>query len=176
MSFLPKESVTSFYKDAFLVLSNELSSVLKINFNLTQFSVVKQSFSEFLTVTPDFSYLGVFTYKNRGVLVLLDPKLIYVLSNRSLGGKGIMSKTPHPLFTFSEDFFGQYMVSWFDNYFKTYHLPLVFQRHETHLNRVHSFLSEDDIVSISVSCYLNDQDLGRIIMCHPTSFFEESCF
>lgn len=161
---------SNFYKMGSLILSDRLSSLLKVNIDLKDITCSMESYAGFCAQVPSFSFIGLYKYKTRGLLVFIDPKIIYILSNRFMGGVGIIEKKPSPLFTFSEQFFGEELLNWISSILPENGIDIHFLRSESKLNHVHYFFPDEEVVSMVMKCRLNEKLIGNICICHPKSF------
>lgn len=150
-----------------LLLSDRLSAELKLNFDLKHIQCANQEFQTFSSDIPRFSYIALFKFKTRGILLLIDPKIIYVLTNRMLGGKGIIETKPKPLFTVSELFMANKLVNWFSDFYTEHHLEIKFLRVENNLDMVHFFYPDESIFGVKMNCKINQKEIGTIACCYP---------
>ena len=167
------EQFSSFYKMGSLLVSDRLSSMLKVNMDLKDISCALEPYSAFCAQVPSFSFIGLYKYKTRGLLVFIDPKIVYILSNRFLGGPGIIEKKPAPLFTFSEELFGKELLSWITSIFSENNINIHFLRHESKINHVHYFFPDEVVATMVMKCRLNEKLIGNICICHPKLFVEQ---
>lgn len=167
-----KDSVISFYKQLALSTSDMVSSKLKLNFDMKSLEYSEGVYSDFETQLPPFAYIAVYQFEKKGVLLSIDPRLIYILSNRLLGGKGEIEKKPHLKFTFSEDFLGKEFVSWFSFYYEDNHIPLTYLRVENNVDHTHYFFPDDPVVLVKLNCSINKKEVGSVVFCHPKSFLK----
>ena len=117
--------------------------------------------------------MGLYKYQGRGILIFIDPKIVYVLSNRMFGGKGLVEKKPKPAFTFSEQFFGKELISWFTQYFEKSGVLVSFLRVENHVDHIHYFFPDEEVAVSQMKCKVNGEELGGIYLCHPIEFVEK---
>ncbi len=150
-----------------LLLSDRLSADLKLNFDLKHITCENQEFQMFASDIPRFSYIALYKFKSRGILLLIDPKIVYVLTNRFLGGKGTIETKPKPLFTFSESFMAEKLVNWFSEFYAESHLDVKFLRVENNLDMVHFFYPDEQIYGVKMACKINQKDIGNISCCYP---------
>jgi len=162
----------NFYKLVALLISDRISSMLELNFDMKDLECKKQSYTEFSEDIPKFAYVGLFKYKSRGVLLFIDAKIIYMLSNKMLGGKGIIETKPKPLFTFSEDFIGKELLMWFSNFFEQNKIDLKFLRVENRIEHIHYFFPDETIASAKMKCKIDNKQVGMISFCHPMQFVD----
>jgi flagellar motor switch protein FliM len=167
-----KDWIISFYKRLALSTSDMVSSKLKLNFDMKSLEYVEGEYSDFEKILPPFAYIAIYQYLKRGVLLSVDPRIIYILSNRMLGGKGEIEKKPKPKFTFSEDFFGKEFISWFSYYYEENELPLKYLRIENSVDHTHYFFPDDPVVLAKLNCSINKKEIGSIVFCHPKSFLD----
>ena len=166
------ETFGNFYKLVALLISDRISSMLKVNFDMKDLMYKKETYANFSVDIPKFSYVGLFKYKNRGVLLFIDAKIIYILSNKMLGGEGIIETKPKPMFTFSEDFIGKELLMWFSNFFEQNRIDLKFLRVENRIEHIHYFFPDEIIASAKMKCKIDDRAVGLISLCHPMQFVE----
>jgi len=164
--------LVSFYKRLALSTSDMVSSKLKLNFDMKSLDYVETTYAEFEKLLPPFAYIAIYQFRKRGVLLSVDPRIIYILSNRMLGGKGEVEKKPKPKFTFSEDFLGKEFISWFSYFFEDNNLPLKYLRVENNVEHTHYFFPDDPVILAKLNCSINKKEIGSIVFCHPQSFFE----
>lgn len=162
----------SLFRELFLALSDHLSQTLRASVPFVFQSQEIKPFSEFVHMHSSFSYIGVFSFQQRGVFVLIDPNLIYCFANRMMGGAFVMPKNPEALFTVSEEFMGTELLSFFEQYFQKLHLPISFQRVSHSLNRIYTFLPEESVLELSFLCVYESNLLGSIRLCLPASVLE----
>lgn len=167
------EPFSNFYKMGSLLISDRLSSLLKVNMDLKDITCSMETYANFCAQVPTFSFIGLYKYKARGLLVFIDPKLVYILSNRFFGGTGIIEKKPSPLFTFSEQLFGEELLSWVTSILPENGMDVHFLRSESKLNHVHYFFPDEDVATMVMKCRLNEKLIGNICICHPKSFVEQ---
>ena len=128
---------TDIHKYLSLIMSDKVSSMLKLNFDMKDVNCKFEEYREFTADVNQFSYIGLFKFKNRGLLLFFDSKIIYVLCNRMLGGHGLAETKPKPVFTFSESFFAEKMLTMFFDFFKDTKLNVNFLRSEKNLDLIH---------------------------------------
>ena len=167
-----KEWIISFYKQLALNTSDMVSSKLKLNFDMKSLEYSEGQYSDFESQLPPFAYISVYQYEKKGVLLSVDPRLIYILSNRMLGGKGEIEKKPLLKFTFSEDFLGKEFISWFSYYYEENKIPLTYLRVENKVDHTHYFFSDDPVVIVKLNCSINKKEIGSVVFCHPKSFLD----
>ena len=167
------ETFSNFYKLVSLLISDRLSSMLSTNFDMKDLEVKETVYSTFIEDVPKFAFVGLFKYKSRGLLVFIDAKIVYLMSNRMLGGKGVIEKKPSPVFTFSEEFFGKELLSWFSAFFADNGIDVSFLRVENRVQHIHYFFPDESVVTVTMKCRLDDDLIGNISICHPKKFVDE---
>lgn len=150
-----------------LILSDKVSSLLKLNFDLKDIECKVEEYQMFTATAPKFCYIALFRFVNRGILLFVDPKIIYILSNRMLGGKGIVEVRPKPVITMSEDFLGKKVVQWFYDFYRESKLDVTFLRIENDVNLIHFFYPDEKILSMQMNCRINGKPCGTISACYP---------
>lgn len=150
-----------------LILSDKVSSLLKLNFDMKNIECQEEEYQMFTSNIPKFSYIALFRFKNRGILLFVDPKIIYMLTNKMLGGKGIIETKPRPVITLSEDYTGKKMVSWFHEFYRESKLDINFLRIEHDVNLIHFFYPDEKILSVKMNCKINMKPVGTISACYP---------
>ena len=88
-------------------LINNLATELKIGLTITDFSGDTQEYQPAITNVPDFSFIGQYTYQNRGIICAINPKIIISATQRCFGGKIDIKKYKSASFAFSENFIGK---------------------------------------------------------------------
>jgi len=155
-----------YYKTMALKLSDKISSTLKVNFDMKDLACGKEEYRNFANEIPNFAYLGLFKHKGRGLIIAIDPRIIYVLSNKLLGGKGIIEIKPEPIYTFSELFFGRELVSWINALYQDIAIDLIYERYETSIHSVHYFYPDEIIFSAKMHCKYDRKPIGNIAISH----------
>ena len=163
----------NYYKLLSLLLSDQVSSLLKFNFDMKEVDCRTTLYAQFSQMMPDFLFVGLYKYKSRGLLLFIDPKIVYMLSNRMLGGQGTVETKPTPMFTFSETFFGKELVSWFTQYYQKSGVPVSFLRVENQIDHIHYFFPDEEVAVVSFTCKYNGEPIGQIALCHPREFVEK---
>jgi len=158
---------TDIHKYLTLILSDKLSSLLKISLDLKDISCECQEYLKFSESIPQFSYIILLKFQNRGILLFIDSKIIYRLSNRMLGGKGGIEKKPDPKFTFSEEFMAKKIVELFFEFYKESKLEVHFLRTETDPNLLHVFYPDESVYTVAMNCKINNISIGNILVCYP---------
>ena len=166
-------SFSEFYKLQSLVISDRISSLLKVNFDMTDMTCAEEPYLQFTKDLPKFSYISLYKYFSRGVLVLIDAKIIYLLSNKMLGGVGVIEKKTAPQFTESEDLFGTELTSWFTDYYEQNGILTSFLRVEYNVDHVHYFFPNEKVLTVKMKCKVNGKPIGYIAICHPKMFLEK---
>jgi flagellar motor switch protein FliM len=167
------EMFSNFYKLVSLLISDRLSSMLATNFDMKNLETKESLYSSFIEDVPKFAFVGLFKYKSRGLLVFIDAKIVYLLSNRLFGGQGVIEKKPSPVFTFSEEYFGKELLSWFSAFFADNGIDVSFLRVEHRVQHIHYFFPDEAVITATMKCKMNDDMIGNISICHPKQFVEE---
>lgn len=167
------EAISNFYKMGSLQISDRLSSMLKVNMDLKDITCSQEQYSNFCTHIPSFAFIGLYKYKTRGLLIFIDPKIVYILSNRFMGGPGIIEKKPSPIFTYSEEVFGEELLGWITTIFIDNNIDINYLRYESKISQVHYFFPDEVVTTMVMKCRLNDKLIGNICICHPKSFIEQ---
>ena len=167
------ETFSHFYKLLSLVISDRISSMLKTNFDMKDIEVKEEKYSDCIETVPKFAFVGLYKYKSRGLLIFVDAKIVYMLSNRMLGGKVIIEKKPSPMFTFSEEYFGKELLFWFLTFFEENGVNVSFLRVENRVQHIHYFFPDEMVATATLKCKLDDNVVGNIQICHPLQFVEE---
>ena len=165
-------SFSHFYRLLALIVSDKMSSLLKVNFDMKNVVIRKEKYTLFTSDMADFGFVGLFKYKDRGVLVYIDARIIYVLANRMLGGKGTLEIRPEELFTYSERMFGEEFLSWFSDYFVKQGIDIQFIRVETDMKHIHYFYPDEEVATAKMKCKLNEDEIGYVALCHPLKFVD----
>ena len=157
----------TFFRMMTLKISDSVSSLLKINFDIKNLDYGKQVYSSFLDGISEHSCCGLFKLGARGMAIYIDPKIIYILSNRMLGGEGVIEKKMDALYTDSEKFFAKEMINLFKEYYSKHEVELEFVRIETNIKRIHYFFPEETIYGAKCLSKINDEETGVLAICHP---------
>ena len=166
-------SFSEFYKLKSLVISDRVSSMLSVNFDITDMDCSEGDYTEFAKDLPEFAYIGLFQYFSRGILLLIDSKVIYKLSNKMLGGKGLVEEKENQMFTSSEDLLGNELLSWFTEYYKQHKVKLTFLRVEQKIENVHYFFPDEKILGVKMKCKIDKEEMGYVAICHPKLFLDK---
>jgi flagellar motor switch protein FliM len=167
------DNFIDFYRQLSLSMSDEFSSTIKGNFDMKDIGCDEQTYASFLEGCPKFALFGLFHYRSRGMLILIDPQIVYSVSNRFMGGSGEIEKKPTPLFTFSETFFGKEILSLLSSNLQNKGVDIQFLRLETYPNNIHYFFSDETILTTTMKIKLNGEPIGDIRICHPEMFLEK---
>jgi flagellar motor switch protein FliM len=166
--------IDNLYKFLALIMSDRISSQLQVNFNMKDVVCKEEMYKEFSSTLPKFVYSAIFKYKTRGILLFIDAKILYILSNRMLGGKGIIETKPKPMFTFSEDFFGKELISWFLDFYNKQDFKLKFLRVENDIEYIHYFYPDEAVYTAKMNCKFGQKSVGFISACHPKTILSET--
>ena len=166
--------IEQFYKIQSLILSDQLSSLVKQNVDMRDLECKESTYSDLVSSGSAFSWIGLYKYLDRGVLAVIDPKIVYLITNRCLGGPGIIEKKPTPKFTFSEMFCGEELINRLTLLYQKSDIPIEFVRSEFYLDQVHYFFSDEKIIQTKINCSIGKKLAGSITLCHPLSFYEET--
>lgn len=98
---------------------------------------------------------------------------MYVLRNKLFGGAGVIEKKPSPVFTFSEEYFGKELLSFFSSFFLDNGIDASFLRVENRVKHIHYFFPDESVVTATMKCKIEDIPIGNISICHPKQFVEE---
>ena len=161
------EEMDSLYKFLALKLSDRLSSQLKISFDLKDVATSQAPYTEIIKPISSFCYVGLMQYYARGVLLFVDPRIIYMLSNRMLGGQGIIEDKEYAHFTPSEHVFGEQLMNWALDFYKELQIPVTYLRSEENAAHVHYFYPDEVVFGSVMKCRINDKVAGHIIAVHP---------
>lgn len=164
---------SDFYKLKSLVISDRVSSMLNVNFDITDLDCSEGDYTEFIKDVPEFAYIALFQYYSRGILLQFDSNIIYKLSNKMLGGKGEIEEKEVPMFTSSEDLLGNELISWFTEYYKQHKVKLTFLRVEHKIENVHYFFPDEKILGVKMKCKIDKEEMGQIAICHPKLFLDK---
>lgn len=165
-------SFSHFYRLLALIVSDKISSLLKVNFDMKNVVTRQEKYALFTSDLNDFGFVGLFKYKDRGVLIYIDARIVYILTNRMLGGKGILETRPEALFTYTETMFGKELLSWFGDFYLKKEIEIEFIRVENFMNHIHYFYPDEEVATAKMKCKLNDEPAGYVALCHPLKFVE----
>ncbi len=156
-----------------LLFSDRLSSQLQFNFDMKDVSCEQIAYKDYTQTLGSRGYMGLFRLKNRGFFVFIEPKIIYVLTNRCLGGQGITELKPKPILTFSEEFVGKKVLDMFTDFYKEAKLDTALTRIETNPSLVHFFYPEETVCMIKMGCRIDQNSIGSLSICYPTLILDK---
>ncbi len=149
-----------------LQLSDHISSLLKSNFDATDVKSLQAPYASFVSAVPAFAYIGLFKTNDKGLIVAVDPKIIYVLANRMMGGRGIMERKTRPAFTLSEQFLGEEIMGFVQKKLAEANAAIQLERIEHHISHVHYFYPSDPVTKTAMFCKFNNKSVGYIYVGH----------
>jgi flagellar motor switch protein FliM len=161
------ESFKSLHKDLSLVVSDELSSRLKINVDFKNIKFMFDEYKKIRMELPEFSFISIFKRKKKNVLCIIDPLIVYSVSNRILGGAGVIESKPESIFTFSEQFAAEKITSIITDFLDENKLSLTFVRQDYRLNLIHAFYPDEKVFAVKMNSVISNKMAGAITLCYP---------
>ncbi|MDD5457228.1 MAG: hypothetical protein PHV30_09360 [Candidatus Margulisbacteria bacterium] len=149
-----------------LRLSDLISTKLKILFNckfvekkLVTYETIQQLDRKFYTFT-------LLHNKKQPIMQIMDTNIIYILTNRILGGEGIVEvRRFKELFTFSENYFGRFFIDWIIEAFANNGLDLSLDKIADSPKYYHLYLPEEKIMQFVFEIYIGPQNIGMYYIC-----------
>lgn len=164
---------SQFYKKFSLYLTDHISGNLKVGFNTMDMTITQSNYETFSKEIPSYFFAGIFKLKDITFLTICEAKIIYALSNRMLGGNGLVETRPEQLFTDSEIFFGELFMEWVLEFYKKHNKNIEFKKFETDKSQFQSFFPTDELEIASMSCTMQNSAIGNIYVCHKAGQVEK---
>ena len=148
-------------KRAALYLSDLISTKLKILFNCKFIEKKLIPYENFQKMDRKFFTFALKNHKGESSIQALDPQVIYIFTNRILGGEGIIEvRKFKELFTFSESYFGKFLVEWIVDAFIRNGLPMQLDKIADSPRYYHLFLPDEKIWQFTFEIYMGQQMIG----------------
>ena len=154
-------------------LINTLASQLKTGLTVAEFSGGIKEYQSSMSSIPQFTFIGQYTYQNRGIVCAIDPKIILLSAQRSFGGDSTAPTIKSNTFSFSENFVGKMILNIIEGYFNTKDCPLTLNRIESSKDRSHLFFSDEQVAFIEMNCLNNGDEIGKISLIYPITFVKQ---
>lgn len=156
-----------------LHIANLISTKLNVGLCIQEFSGGINDYQSVISHVPNCSFIGQFSYKNRGVFISIDPRIILMGTQRCFGGKPNVTHFEKTGFSFSETFVGKTMIDMFNVYFKERNCSIELNRIDFFVDRSHVFFADEQIVSIEKKCTVNGVSVGSIYLIYPLIFVKQ---
>ena len=167
---------SGFYRLLALQMSNRLSSLLSLNVDFRDVVCKEAVYGDVVGQVGSFSFSGIFRYYWRGLLVFVSPALVYRLTDRLLGGKGVVAPGHEDIFTCSERFLGERILEFFGDVFQLYSIPIVYERVDSDVASIHYFFMDEAVAVAKLKSKIDGEDSGDMLICHPIQFLEKENF
>lgn len=167
-----KDNLEEILKRTILQLSDNISSQLNILFNCKFSSKKILKYDEFIQMLDRRYY--VFSLRNEKVsplLNVLDAQIIYMLTNRMLGGEGILEvRKFKDLFSFSERYFAKYLIDWLIESMHKNGLMMNLGKIADSPKYYHIYLSDEEVWQYTFEVYIAEQHVGLFYLCIDRDF------
>ena len=152
---------------------NNIATQLKVGLTISHFAGGIKEYQASSETIPNFSFIGQFTYSNRGIVFAIDPKIIMLSTQRLFGGDIDFQTYSEKKFTFSECFIGKYILSSIETLLINKECPVKLNRIEHFMDRAHLFFSDEKVVFIEIRCNVQGEDVGKIGIFYPLIFLKQ---
>ena len=177
MQFDSKDSLLlfdKFNKLLALKLTDQFSSDFKVSFSMKEYESTIHAYENCLKTVPSFSFIGQFNYSNRGVLLAVDPQIIYALTQSCFGvDPDQLTQKSESYFNFSEQFIGKEFISVLLSYFEEKACSIQLGRIDDQLDQIHLFFLDEQVVHVTMHCYIQGKEAGAIQLIYPLQFMKK---
>lgn len=153
-------------KQVGLSLSNRLSEALNIPFMCKYFAKKLSPYEAIQKLDRNYFAFSMLSSDESPVLHVMDTQVLYRLTNRILGGEGVVEqRSSQPLFTFSERIVGQKMIGWITDAFDKNNLHLNLDKIANGPRYFHLFLPDEKVWQFAFELYMGSQMAGMYFLC-----------
>jgi flagellar motor switch protein FliM len=162
-----KDSLDEGIKRVALELSDVVSSKLQLLFSCTFKSKKVLNYEEFIQSLDRKYYTFSLKFGDETpILNVMDAHIIYLLTNRILGGEGIVEvRHFKDLFSYSEHYFGKQIINWMIKAYEDQIGKMELDKIADNPRYYHVFLPDEKVIQYTFEVKVGEQQVGMIYLC-----------
>jgi len=154
-----------------LRLSDLISTKLKILFTCKYYGKKRIPYEAVQKMQRKYYVFSLNTGRSTPILNIMDLNIIYMLTNRILGGEGIVENRKFKeLFTFSENYFGKMFTEWIIEAFSINGTAMVLEKIADSPQYYHIYLPDEKVWHYTFEMYLGQQHIGMYYICFDSNY------
>jgi len=166
-----KEILAEAVKRVGLLLSDTISSKLDILFTFKYYGKKLVPYELIQKLDRKYYAFSLIQDNEAPILNVLDAQIIYIFTNKILGGEGIIEQRKFKdLFTFSEKYFGKYLVNWVIDTFENMGMPTELDKIADSPKFYHIFLPDENVWQFAFEVYIGSKLVGMYYLCFDRNF------
>lgn len=144
-----------------LILSDTISTQLKMLFTCKYYEGRKVNYEIVQKLDRKYYTFSLKVGDHPPILNIIDAQIVYILTNRILGGEGIVEvRRFKDLFTFSENYFGKYLINWVIDAYAKNGLNVSCDKIADSPKYYHIFLPDEQVLQYSFEVFSGLQNIG----------------
>ncbi len=154
-----------------LKISDMISTKLKILFTCKYYGKKLVPYDAVQRLDRKYYTFSLNNELNKPCLNIMDVNIIYMLTNRILGGEGIVEiRKFKELFTFSENYFGKMFIEWIVEALRLNGINMELGKIADSPKYYHIYLPEEKVWQFTFEVYLGQQNIGMYYICFDGNY------
>lgn len=153
-------------KRYFISLIESIREELKIQITVENYKSATKTYADIKESLPKSSFgLSIKSEKHLKGSVLIDPMIVYTLSNKMLGGPGIVEIRPESFYTESEKVMGHIIREWAEEFFLSKNFQNVVVKSVFEGDPNSSLFEDDSLFVAAFVPIIKNKKMGKIYLC-----------
>lgn len=166
-----KEVLAEAVKRIGLLLSDTISTKLNILFTFKYYGKKLIPYELIQKLDRKYYTFSLIQDNEAPILNVLDAQILYIFTNRILGGEGVVEiRKFKELFTFTEKYYGKYLINWVIDTFQTNGMFVALDKIADSPKYYHIFLPDENVWQFAFEVFLGPQHIGMYYVCFDRNF------
>jgi len=166
-----KEVLAEAVKRIGLLLSDTISTKLNVMFTFKYFGKKLIPYEAIQKLEKKYYTFSLIQDNESPILNVLDTQIIYIFTNRILGGEGVVEpRAFKELFSFSEKYYGKYLINWIIDVFQNMGMRVTLDKIADSPKYYHIFLPDENVWQFAFEVFLGSKLVGMYFLCFDRNF------